>query len=78
MYRKLIANELNDLILCYAHLGVCPLYHSSNDITLLLITSNVHGHETMINQQASYTRGLLGTPCCLHNTHVSMFRLIQL
>ena len=48
MYWKLIANELDDLILCYAHLGVCPLYHSTNDITLLLITSNVHDHETMI------------------------------
>ena len=46
MYRKLIANELNDVILCYAYLGVCPLYHSPNDITLLLITSNVHDYET--------------------------------
>src|SRR5215213_2795686 len=45
MYRKLIANNL--MTRSYATLNwVCPLYHSYNDITLLLITSNVHDYET--------------------------------
>ena len=29
-------------------MGVCPSHHSPNDMILLLITSNVHDHETMI------------------------------
>ena len=45
MYRKLIANNL--MTRSYATLNwVCPLHHSYNDITLLLITSNVHDYET--------------------------------
>ena len=45
MYRKLIANNL--MTRSYATLNwVCPLHHSHNDITLLLITSNVHDYET--------------------------------
>src|SRR3954464_9109950 len=56
-------------------IGVCPSHHSPNDMILLLITSNVHDQETMIsiNQQASSTRGLLGTLLCLQNTQVLMF-----
>ena len=43
-------NKMNLMTLSYATLimGVCPLYHSPNDITLLLTTSNVHDQETMI------------------------------
>ena len=45
MYRKLIANNL--MTRSYATLNwVCPLHHLYNDITLLLITSNVHDYET--------------------------------
>ena len=78
MYRKLIANNL--MTRSYATLNwVCPLYHSHNDITLLLITSNVHDYETnhpLINKLVKrHTRDFF---VCLHITHVLMFRLIQL
>ena len=49
VFESLQQYELNDLILCYAYYGcVCPLHNSPNDITLLLMTSNVHDQETMI------------------------------
>jgi len=33
---------------CYTYLGVCSSHHSSNDVTPLLTTSNVHDQETLI------------------------------
>ena len=38
---------LMTLIVAMFSLGVCPSCHSPNDMTLLLITSNVHDQETM-------------------------------
>ena len=64
------------VILCYTWFGCVSIMSFTNDTTLLLTTSNVHDQESMIillinklvKQEAS-----LGTPFCLHNTHVLMF-----
>jgi hypothetical protein len=40
-------NLMADLI-AMLNLGVCPPYHSPNDVILLFTTSNVHDQETLI------------------------------
>ena len=64
------------MILFYTWFGCVSIMPFTNDTTLLLITSNVYDQETMIIlliNKLVKQEALLGTPFCLHITHVSMF-----